>query len=252
MTDRHRLNSVGRFSDRAADYVRYRPTYPAQLIDAMLDGLGPPSSLAAADVGAGTGISARLLADRGVRVVAVEPGAEMRGAATPHPHVSWIGGRAEALPFLPGTFDLVLCAQAFHWFHPADALHEFARVLKHGGRLVIAWNRRSQHDVFTSGYRQAIVDAGADTSAESLTFNPDVVTRSGVFSPPERRAFPNLQHLDLDGLIGRARSASYVPIVGPPAERLVTLLRSLHERHQDANGFVTLCYDTEVYHSIKL
>lgn len=40
----------------------------------------------------------------------------------------------------------------------------------------------------------------------------------------------DLQRLDLDGLIGRARSASYVPVDGPPAERLLSLLRSLHER----------------------
>src|SRR5205085_9077451 len=73
------LDSVGRFSDRAADYVKFRPTYPAAAADAILAGLEPAGKLVAADVGAGTGISARLLAERGVRVVAVEPGSAMRG-----------------------------------------------------------------------------------------------------------------------------------------------------------------------------
>ena len=95
MNDLHQPDTVGRFNDRAADYVKYRPTYPVAAIDAILDGLRPPERLLAADVGAGTGISARLLGDRGVRVIAVEPGEAMRGAAAPHARVSWIAGRAE-------------------------------------------------------------------------------------------------------------------------------------------------------------
>jgi hypothetical protein len=50
-------DTVERFSDRAADYIRYRPTYPDEAVHAILDGLGPPDRLVAADVGAGTGIS---------------------------------------------------------------------------------------------------------------------------------------------------------------------------------------------------
>ena len=53
----HELNPIGRFSDRAIDYVKYRPGYPAEALDAILEGLRPPTQLVAADVGAGTGIS---------------------------------------------------------------------------------------------------------------------------------------------------------------------------------------------------
>ncbi|MBC7773083.1 MAG: SAM-dependent methyltransferase, partial [Pyrinomonadaceae bacterium] len=74
----HALNPTGRFSDRAEDYKKYRPSYPPDAIDAILDGLGPPASLLAADIGAGTGISSTLLAERGVRVFAVEPNPAMR------------------------------------------------------------------------------------------------------------------------------------------------------------------------------
>ncbi len=84
----HENNPTGRFSDRAADYVKYRPGYPPEAIDAVLEGLNPSrggtlrpprtAELFAADVGAGTGISARLLAERGVNVFAIEPNAEMR------------------------------------------------------------------------------------------------------------------------------------------------------------------------------
>jgi SAM-dependent methyltransferase len=252
MADLDDRDTVGRFSDRAADYVQYRPTYPADAVHAILDGLGPPERLVGADVGAGTGISARLLGDRGVRVIAVEPGEGMRRAAAPHPRVAWVAGRAEATGLGSQAVDLVLCAQSFHWFRTADALAEFARILKERGRLAICWNRRSTIDPLTAGYRQAIVDVGGEITVEGQPFDPAVVTDSGLFSAAERKSFPNLQRLDLAGLIGRARSASYVPKSGAAGEQLLGLLRALHERYADGSGFVTLVYDTEVFCATKL
>src|SRR4051794_40656454 len=114
--------TIARFNDRAADYVKFRPGYPAAALDAIVDGLAPASR--AADVGAGTGISARLLGDRGLRVMAVEPGEAMRRAAAPHPRVAWLAARAQAIALTTASVDLVLCAQAFHWFHSAEAIAE--------------------------------------------------------------------------------------------------------------------------------
>jgi SAM-dependent methyltransferase len=245
------LDTVGRFTDRAADYVRYRPTYPAEAIQAILDGLGPPERVVAADIGAGTGISARALGELGVRVVAVEPGNGMRGAAASHPNVTWVAGRAEATGLRSDAVDLVLCAQSFHWFRAEETLREFARILRPSGRIAIAWNRRSTTDPLTAGYRQAIADVGGEIPAERMPFDPDVIVRSGLFAAVERTTFPNFQRLNLDGLIGRARSASYVPKTGPAAERLLGLLRSLHTRYADETGLVTLVYETEVFCSQK-
>jgi hypothetical protein len=58
-----------------------------------------------------------------------------------------------------------------------------------------------------------------------------------------------MQRLDLDGLIGRARSASYVPKSGPAGAKLLTLLRDLHARHADDAGLATIVYGTEVFTS---
>src|SRR5262245_49009958 len=95
------LDPTGRFTQRADDYAVYRPTYPAAAIDAILDGLGAPARLVAADVGAGTGIASRLLAERGVRVLAVEPNAAMRAVAAAHPRVEAHVGTAEATGLAP-------------------------------------------------------------------------------------------------------------------------------------------------------
>lgn len=221
-------------------------------MQAVLEGLGPASELVAADVGAGTGISARLLGDAGARVIAIEPGASMRAAATSHPRVTWIAGRAEATGLRRTSVDLVLAAQAFHWFRADEALVEFARVLRPAGRLAIMWNRRSQHDPFTAGYRDAIVEVGGEVQAERMPFDPGVVRQSAQFSPLERLSFANAQRLDLDGLIGRSRSASAVPKEGPAADRLRELLEALHARFADADGLVTLVYETELYRASRL
>jgi ubiquinone/menaquinone biosynthesis C-methylase UbiE len=246
------LNTVARFSDRVDDYVKYRPTYPVEMVRVALAGLQSPERLVAADVGAGTGISARLLGDHGVRVVAVEPGEDMRRAAAPHPNVSWVAGRAEATGLRSEAFDLILCAQSFHWFQPEDVLPEFARILKRGGRLALVWNRRSKIDPLTAGYRQAIVEVGGEITAEWMTFDPGAFTQSALFSSLDRTSFPNFQRLDLEGFIGRARSASYVPKGGPAGERMLSLLHTLHEQYADPNGFVTMVYETEIFCSNKL
>ena len=114
------------------------------------------------------------------------------------------------------------------------------------------WNRRSTTDPLTAGYRQAILDVGGEVAAERMPFNPGIVAGSGLFSPVVRGAFPNAQRLDLDGLIGRAHSASYVPKTGEEGERLLSLLRGLHTRYADADGFVSLVYETEVFLAQKL
>ena len=247
MADQSKPDTVGRFSDRAADYVKFRPTYPADAVRALLDGLGPPDRVVAADVGAGTGISARLLGDRGVHVVAIEPSEEMRRAAAPHPHVVWMSGRAEATGLQSHTLDLVLCAQSFHWFQPETVMPEFARILKPGRRLAIMWNRRSKSDPLTVGYGQALVAVGGDVSVERFDFDPHIITAGGLFSSVERLSFPHVQRLDVEGLIGRARSASYVPKSGAEGERLLALLRALHRQHADADGYVTLVYEAEIF-----
>src|SRR5262245_7940094 len=90
------MDPIGRFTDRVADYVKHRPSYPAAAIDAMLRGLGDPTRLTAADLGAGTGIASRLLANRGLRVIAIEPNPAMRAAASPHPRVEWREGTGES------------------------------------------------------------------------------------------------------------------------------------------------------------
>ncbi|MCA8948609.1 MAG: class I SAM-dependent methyltransferase, partial [Planctomycetes bacterium] len=199
-----------RFSTRAVDYGRYRPSYPAAAVDAVLAGLAPPAELEAADVAAGTGIFARLLAARGVRVVAVEPNAAMRAAAAPDSRVRWAAGTAEATGLARASCDVATVAQAFHWFEVEPALRELAAVLRPGGRLAIVWNRRSRDDEFTRGYRAALEAIDGEAPAERSAFDPAVVAATGRFTGLEAHAFEYRQPVTLAELVGRARSTSTV------------------------------------------
>lgn len=248
----HAQNPTGRFSDRVADYVRFRPTYPAAAIDAVISGLGSPDALVAADIGAGTGISSRLLAARGVRVKAIEPNDAMRAAAAAQAvdgsgAIEWLGGTAEATGLFGGSVDLVLCAQAFHWFRPEAALAEFARVLRAAGRVALMWNDRDERDGFTNRYGELIVAASNNNAAAIAHTRPEPLFASLLFKNARREEFVHEQQLDEAGLVGRALSASYVPKAGPVREELERDLRSLHRAHATPDGTVTMRYLTRVF-----
>ncbi|MCC3405762.1 MAG: class I SAM-dependent methyltransferase [Microcoleus sp. PH2017_10_PVI_O_A] len=243
----YEMNPLGRFSDRTADYVKYRPTYPAAAIDAILAGLGEPSQLTAADIGAGTGISSRLLAERGLRVLAIEPNTEMRQAAAAHPLVEFRDGTSEASNLPDQSLDLVACFQSFHWFNPVLTLPEFRRILKPSGRLAVVWNLRDRADALTEGYTQIVKSASNNHPASKRDRSIEPLLASADFTDVRSLEFANKQDLDLAGLIGRARSSSYMPNSGSPLQKLISDLTELYQAHCGDRGFVSLVYKTIVY-----
>ncbi|MBW3573105.1 MAG: class I SAM-dependent methyltransferase, partial [Gemmatimonadetes bacterium] len=92
-------DATTRFSDRVQNYVRYRPHYPARVLDVLREETGLAPGQAVADVGSGTGISAKLFLNAGHPVWAVEPNAQMRAAAEAmlgaHPRFRSVAGSAE-------------------------------------------------------------------------------------------------------------------------------------------------------------
>jgi SAM-dependent methyltransferase len=245
-TPRFELSPTTRFADRASDYALFRPSYPAAAIDAALAGMKTEAPLIAADIGAGTGISSRLFAERGVRVFAVEPNAAMRDTAEPHQGVTLIDGTAEATGLEAASVDLVACAQAFHWFKPAEALAEFRRIVKPRGRLVFLVNERDHEDAAMRAYNAAIKAAAERELSEGMRACVDEALRAaGLATTPA--SFQHTQALSRDGLVGRARSASYVPKDGPRYDQLLRDLDALWNAHNDEGGLVTLGYRTFVW-----
>jgi SAM-dependent methyltransferase len=243
----YELNPTGRFTDRADVYRRYRPSYPREAVQAMLAGMGDPHGLHAADVGAGTGISSRLLAEDGVRVAAIEPNEAMRRAAEAHRLVEMRAGSAEATGLENASVDIVLAAQAFHWFRPDEALREFHRILRPAGRLAVMWNERDITDPFTAIYSDIVQVAANRGPEEKWHLRPEELYISRVFTASWEQTFRCTQRLDAEGLVGRAMSASYIPTSGPAHELLGGGLREAHARFRDGEGMVTLVYRTILY-----
>jgi SAM-dependent methyltransferase len=233
-------HSTRRFHDRAKDYARYRPGYPADAVDALLQGL--PRECTVADVGAGTGILSRLLAARGAYVLAVEPNAAMRAAAAPHPDVQWSDGTAEATGLSNASVDLVTVAQAFHWFDGPAALSEIHRVLRPGGRLAILWNRRVEDDAINQAIEALIEPYRMGTPTHRGDAWRAAFEHSRLFGPLEEDVFASEQVLDGDGLAARICSISFIARL-PEPERAGLLARA---RDLTAAGPVTVPYRTEV------
>lgn len=242
----HEMNPLNRFSDRATAYVKYRPSYPEEAIAIILQGNGN-SQLVAADIGAGTGISSRLLAQNGIRVIAIEPNLKMSEAATPHRLVEFHNGTAENTSLSDSCVDLVTCFQAFHWFNPEPTLQEFQRILKPSGRLAVVWNNRDQDDEFTQSYTELVKIASNQHPAESRLESISPLLASDLFTQVHCHTFNYRQALNLEGLIGRAQSASYIPQTGEAYQQLIEGLTELYNSQHDEKGLVYLIYRTSVY-----
>lgn len=242
----HDQQPATRFSKRAQAYAESRPDYPPAVYDALLEGFDR-SAIVVADVGAGTGIGSRGLAARGVRVIALDPNAEMRNAAKPHPLVEFREGTGESTGLAEASVDIVAAFQAFHWFDAPRALVEFHRVLKPGGRAALVWNLRDHEDAFTGAYTEVIQRFATMPAAEERPDAGDPLMTSGLFRDFQRFTFSHFQALTLEGLVGRAKSTSYLPSEGDSWDALRAELRLLQPRWADDEGKVCLRYRTELH-----
>jgi SAM-dependent methyltransferase len=242
-----------RFSDRVADYVRYRPDYPPALLAWVHGELGVARTAQVADIGAGTGISTRMFLQAGHPVLAVEPNAAMREAATAllgdQPGFTAIDGSAEATTLPAASVDLISAAQAFHWFDMDAVRREWARVLRRGGLALVYWNSRLLDGTpFLHEYEQLLLDYGTDYSAVAERYHDDATMQRWFGAGLRGTAqFPNVQQLDYDGLRGRLLSSSYAPLAGHPRHApMLDALRALFERHQ-VDGRVDVHYRTRAF-----
>jgi SAM-dependent methyltransferase len=133
------------FGSVAAEYAALRPTYPPGTVAFLVGGSAElrPAPRRILDGGAGTGLLTELLVADGHEVVAIDPArAMLEQLAVRLPRVVTAVAPAEALPLPDADVDLVTAAQAAHWFDPAPAAAEMARVLRPGGSVGLVWSLR--------------------------------------------------------------------------------------------------------------
>lgn len=130
MTETQRATIFGSEAER---YDRFRPGYPPEIIDRVVE-LQPATAV---DAGCGTGKAATLVARRGINVVGVEPDPRMAEIARRH-GIDITVSRLEDWDVV--ECDVLYSAQAWHWIDPVRGAEIAAASIRPGGRWAAFWN----------------------------------------------------------------------------------------------------------------
>jgi SAM-dependent methyltransferase len=238
-------DSRERFTQAADLYHRHRPGYPDALVSWLAEttGVRPPAPVA--DVGCGTGISTRLLAAHGYDVVGVDPNERMLGfAREAGGGPRYLRGEAAATGLREASVDLVVAAQAFHWFDRPAAYAEFRRILRPGGAAAALWNLPAPSPLM-SGLDALLREFSTEYHVVgSWRATLGAIAADAGVRVVGRGELPNVQRVDLDGFLGRVFSASYVTHGVADKDGFERRLRDLFAGHERA-GTVDLLYRTD-------
>jgi SAM-dependent methyltransferase len=141
--DQARRLSFGSVADA---YDRFRPDYPGELVDDLIEYAGCQPGAEVLEIGAGTGKATRMFCNRGLSVVAIEPDSEMaavasRQAATAGHTVRIIQSDFESAALPAGAFSLAFSGQAWHWIEPGIGYARVHGLLRPAGVLAAFWNQ---------------------------------------------------------------------------------------------------------------
>ena len=243
-----------RFSDRVDDYIKYRPHYGREVVEALIKACSLTPQATLADVGVGTGFSAEPFLQHGNRVLGIEPNREMREAGESYlaryPDFEMREGSAERTGLPNQSVDFVLAGQAFHWFNREPTRAEFARILKMGGWCVLIWHDRSiEASPFLRAYEEFLHRHATDYQQVVHRQVANFEVLRDFFAPCEVKliTIPAEQRFEFEGLRGRLLSSSYVPREGPRAEAMLAELPALFAPHQQ-EGQVVLQYETKIFY----
>ncbi len=241
-----------RFTNYAESYVKYRPDYPRESIAALIRicELSPDSEIA--DIGSGTGILTADLLQNHLRVSAVEPNQAMRqyGEQLLYEYDGFrsVDGSAEETTLPDNSIDLIIVAQAFHWFNNTQTMVEFSRILKPRGWFGLIWNRRDMRQPLLREYDEMLRSHAPDYDKVNH-MNLDDSEIAGLFDPTsyQELSFDHFQEFDEQGFLGRMGSSSYVPKVGTGAfDSLTQAARQLFAKYQE-NETIRFQYVTRLY-----
>lgn len=248
------MKTTERFSTRVKNYVKYRPSYPPEVLRLFRDEMNLTRQSIIADIGSGTGISSNIFLENGNFVYGIEPNDAMREASDKFlqhfPNFQSINATAENTTLTENSVDFIVAAQAFHWFDSAKCLPEFRRIIRNQGFIALIWNKRELDSTpFLQGYEQLLLEFGTDyTEIRHENINHEKL--SDFFQTDYRTAtFENVQIFDFEGLKGRLLSSSYTPNdEHPHFAKMLGNLKTLFAEHQK-NDTIEFLYKTKVFYN---
>jgi SAM-dependent methyltransferase len=247
------MNSVNRFSSRAENYAKYRPGYPAGILEILASDCGLTEESVIADIGSGTGLLSEVFLRNGNSLFGVEPNELMRAKAESllkgFPHFRSVAASAENTTLPDASIDFITAGQAFHWFDRGKARREFARILKPEGWVVLIWNaRRIDSTNFLRAYEALLLRYSSDYAAVRHENAEKEIASFFAPQPMKSTNLENVQRLDFESLQGRLCSSSYMPQADDPNfERMLKELQDIFGAHNE-NSVVNFEYDTRIYY----
>jgi ubiquinone/menaquinone biosynthesis C-methylase UbiE len=245
------LKSKERFTDRAKNYSKYRPSYAESLIEYLITTIDLKAEDKIADIGSGTGISSKLFLDFGNTVYGIEPNSTMRCEAEEKLKIYdafySIESSAEKTELDDNAVDHIVSAQAFHWFDPIPTKEEFARILKPNGSVILLWNiRESDADDFTGNLMKIIEKYSANFT--KVNEKRDIV--KDFFGNTEiiYKKIPNPQFSSLERIVGELSSYSYLPNEGQENyQNMTDEVQVIFDKFKNDEDEVVLTYTTNVH-----
>jgi ubiquinone/menaquinone biosynthesis C-methylase UbiE len=237
------VDAARSFGAVAEAYDRGRPSYPDQAVAWLAGG----EAKVVLELGAGTGKLTRQLVDQGHAVFATDPDEAMLAMLHERvPEVSAKVATAEQVPANDRSVDVVVVAQAFHWFDHEVALAEIARVLKPGGHLALVWNSRDERIPWVRRMGDILGRQDSNTSSAQH------LAESELFGAMEETSFKHWQEVNRETVLDLARSrSSFATMDDAARERHLAELLAFYEDYgRGMDGmqvpYVTRCYRAAV------
>ncbi len=242
------------FNVAAEQYDAARPSYPDALVERVVQrtGLGQGSEIL--EIGAGTGKASVLFAQRGYKMLCLEPGEVMGDIArrnlAQYPLAKVLTTTLEDWPLQPNEFDLAISAQAFHWVDPEIGFPKVAQALKPDGWLAFFWNlaNDSEDELWAeiqSAYEKLTPEMTRRWSHKTLTqeveeIEADMAAHAGLFKNRAIEQFSWSRTYAADEYIQLL--GTYSDHIGLDQEPRQSVFAAIHEIITRGGGSVEKCY----------
>jgi len=213
------------FRHQAAAYAAYRRDYSTALYDAIEAHAGAPAGRRAVDLGCGTGLVAATLARRGWRTVGVDFSGPMLVEAK-RTGVGLVRGRGEAIPVRTHAAALLASGTAFHWFAPADALREIARVLAPGGWAALFWRYARPGEATNRVIGEVMTRFGAPVLPDDLVVHAPDPFAGSTLRPEPPILLESVLHFTAESFHGWVSTLEWIRrVTGPRHAAFLAALR---------------------------